>query len=175
MRHRIQSIEYRTQITQKSILSYLCSVFCRLPPSLRGFTMAEVALSLSILIIIFGMTMPLYRTFMVRNDVDIAVSTFVQNLRRAQTLSQITDGDSEWGVHIATGSILIYRGANYASRNQAFDEDTSIASSIVITGLNDVNFAKETGMPQSTGTTTFTSITNEIRNVTINQKGMVDY
>lgn len=137
--------------------------------------MLEVTLSISILVLIFGMSMPMYRIFMIRNDLDIATMTVVQDLRRAQTLSQITDGDSEWGVHIGIGSILIYKGLSYATRDTAFDEDTSISSSIIISGLNDITFTKQTGMPQSTGTTTLTSYANETRNITINQKGMVDY
>lgn len=155
------NIQYQTHILSTS--------------SFRGFTMLEVSLSLSILAMIFGMTMPLYRTFMVRNDLDLAVTTFVQDLRRAQTLSQITDGDSVWGVHVATGSILIYKGSSYALRDQALDEDTSMPLSISVSGLTNVTFAKQTGLPQSIGTTTFISNTNETRNVTINQKGMVDY
>ena len=143
--------------------------------TLRGFTMIEVALSLSILLIIFTMTIPAYNKFMVRNDTDIAVMSLVENFRRAQVLSQITDGDSSWGVHVATGSILIYKGINYVTRDQTYDEDTSVSASIVFSGLNDVLFSKQTGMPQSVGTTTLTSTTNEVRNVTINQKGTVDY
>jgi prepilin-type N-terminal cleavage/methylation domain-containing protein len=141
----------------------------------RGFTMLEIALSISILGIIFGMTIPMYRIFTVRNDLDIAAGTLVQNYRRAQTLSMLADGDSMWGVHVATGSILIYKGSSYVSRDEAVDENTEIPTSIIISGLTNVTFSKKSGIPQSTGTTTFTSITNETRNVTINQKGMVDY
>ncbi|MBP6949051.1 MAG: prepilin-type N-terminal cleavage/methylation domain-containing protein [Candidatus Pacebacteria bacterium] len=143
--------------------------------NIRGFTLLEMALSISILGIIFAMSGPLYRVFMVRNDLDITVSTMVQNLRRAQTLSQVADGDSEWGVHVATGSILLYKGFNYALRNEAFDENTEIPTNISVSGLLTITYQKKTGIPQSVGTTTFTSVTNETRNVTINQKGMVDY
>lgn len=137
--------------------------------------MVEMMLSVSMLAIIFSMTIPAYRMFMVRNDLDIATNTLVQNLRRAQTLSQITDGDSKWGVHIQIGSILIYKGENFVLRDPSFDEDTEISTSIIITGLQTVTFAKKTGMPETVGTTTLTSTTNEIRNITINEKGMVDY
>ncbi len=137
--------------------------------------MLEIALSVSILGMIFGMTIPMYRIFSVRNDLDIAVSTLVQDYRRAQMLSMIADGDSMWGVHVATGSILIYKGSSYVTRDESLDENTEIPTSIVVSGLTNVTFNKQTGLPQSTGTTTFTSITNEARNVTINQKGMVDY
>ena len=142
---------------------------------LRGFTLVEMALSISILAIIFGMVGPLYRIFMVRNDLDVTVGSMVQGLRRAKMLSVVADGDSVWGVHTATGSILIYKGATFGTRDPSFDENTDIPTSISISGLTDVVFTKKTGIPQSTGTTTFTSITNETRNVTINQKGMVDY
>jgi prepilin-type N-terminal cleavage/methylation domain-containing protein len=142
---------------------------------LYGFTMLEVILSLSILAMMFAMTVPYYSTFMIRNNLDIAVTTLVQDLRRAQTLSQITDGDSSWGVHVQVGSILLYKGPSYILRNESFDEDTEIPSSITISGINNINFEKQTGMPQTVGIITFTSNSNETRNVTINQKGTVDY
>lgn len=143
--------------------------------SMRGFTMIEVLLSLSILAMMFVMTVPYYHTFKVRNDLDIAVATVVQDLRRAQILSQITDGDSSWGVHVQVGSILVYKGPSYILRNESFDENTEIPSSITVSGINNINFEKQTGMPQTIGTITFTSNSNETRNVTINQKGTVDY
>jgi prepilin-type N-terminal cleavage/methylation domain-containing protein len=143
--------------------------------SIRGFTMLEIALSLSILGIMFGMSVPLYNIFMVRNNLDVATMTLVQDLRRAQTLSQVAYGDSQWGVHVGVGSILIYKGINYASRDVTFDEETSMPTSIIVSGLDNIMFAKQTGIPQSVGTTTLTSYTNETRNITINQKGMVDY
>ncbi|MBP6948569.1 MAG: hypothetical protein KBB50_00650, partial [Candidatus Pacebacteria bacterium] len=64
---------------------------------------------------------------------------------------------------------------NYALRNEAFDENTEIPTNISVSGLLTITYQKKTGIPQSVGTTTFTSVTNETRNVTINQKGMVDY
>ena len=137
--------------------------------------MLEIALSLAILGIMFGISMPVYRIFMIRNDLDIATMTLVQDLRRAQTLSQVAHGDSTWGVHIGVGSILIFKGVSYAARDVSFDEDTSMPTSITVSGLNTIMFTKLTGTPQSTGTTTLTSSANEIRNITINEKGMVDY
>jgi prepilin-type N-terminal cleavage/methylation domain-containing protein len=142
---------------------------------LRGFTLLEVMLSVSILAIMAGIMMPMYLSFMTRNDLDIAVNTIVEGFRRAQTLSQAGGGDTTWGVHIQTGSILLYKGVNYASRDATYDEDTSMPNSIVPAGVLDVVFAKATGLPQSYGTTTLTSQNNETRTITLNQKGMVDY
>jgi Tfp pilus assembly protein FimT len=141
----------------------------------KGFTMVEMTLSVAMLTLILGMSIPMYRTFAIRNDLDIATTQIVQGLHRAQTLSEVADGDTTWGLHVSVGSILIYKGASYATRDVSFDEDTQIASSISLSGLTDVLFAKVTGIPGSTGTFTLTSASQETRNVTINQKGMVDY
>lgn len=141
----------------------------------KGFTLPEILLSIALLSIIGGMTIPTYRIFFVRNDLDIATMTLAQNLRRAQALSQSLDGDMTWGVRVGVGSILIYKGPSFVLRDPVFDENTSITTTIVPTGINEVNFSKVYGIPSATGTFTFTSQTNEIRNVTINEKGMVEY
>ncbi len=141
----------------------------------RGFTLPEMLLSVTLLTIIGGMVIPSYHTFIVRNDLDIATMTLAQNLRRAQALSQSSDGDMTWGVRLGVGSILVYKGSSYVLRDVEFDENTQIPKSIVPTGLSEVTFSKVIGTPSATGTFTLTSQANEKRNVTINEKGMVDY
>jgi hypothetical protein len=137
--------------------------------------MLDIVLSVAMLGLIFGMTIPMYKNFSIRNDLDIATNGTVQALRRAQTLSQVADGDTSWGVHVSSGSILIYKGTSYALRDTTYDEVTAIPTSITLSGLLDVTLTKVSGLPQSTGTFILTSATQETRNVTINQKGMVDY
>jgi prepilin-type N-terminal cleavage/methylation domain-containing protein len=66
--------------------------------SIQGFTLSEILLSISLMAIIGGMIIPMYRTFLIRDDLDIAATTLAQNLRRAQALSQAADGDTTWGV-----------------------------------------------------------------------------
>ena len=41
----------------------------------RGFTLPEMLLSVTLLVMIGGMVMPMYRTFLVRDDLDIAATT----------------------------------------------------------------------------------------------------
>jgi prepilin-type N-terminal cleavage/methylation domain-containing protein len=142
---------------------------------IKGFTLPEVLLSVALLAIIGGMVIPSYHTFIVRNDLDIATITLAHNLRRAQALSQSADGDMTWGVHVGVGSILIYKGASYILRDSAYDENTQTPTTIVPTGISEVTFSKVFGLPNATGTFSLTSQANEQRNVTINEKGMVDY
>ena len=140
-----------------------------------GFTMIELLLSISIIAIIAGMSAPIYQAFQVRNDLDIATVSIVQSLRRAQILSEAVDGDSSWGVKVQSGSIILFKGVNYATRDINFDEKFDVSASITPSGVSEVAFTKFTGIPQVTGNIILTSYTNETRTITINTKGMVSY
>ncbi|HAZ17127.1 MAG: hypothetical protein UV70_C0005G0016 [Parcubacteria group bacterium GW2011_GWA2_43_13] len=141
----------------------------------RGFTLIEIILSIATIGIIAGISMPLYGSFQVRNDLDIAVSSIAQSSRRAQALSQAVDGDTSWGVNIQSGSMTVFKGASYAVRDSSFDEIVDVPTSISPSGMSEVIFTKLTGLPQTTGTFTLTSNANETRTITINAKGMVSY
>jgi prepilin-type N-terminal cleavage/methylation domain-containing protein len=143
--------------------------------STQGFTLVEVLLSVVLLSMIAGMSVPLTRIFLERNELDQTTMALAQTYRRAQFMSIAQDGDSAWGVKVTPSGILLFKGASYATRDQLFDESTSIVPSIMLSGLSEVVFQKGTGIPTTTGTSTFTARSNEIRNVTINQKGMVNY
>lgn len=141
----------------------------------RGFTLIEVLFSLVLISFLAGITIPIYQSYQVRNDLDIAGTTFAQNLRRAQMLSQAEDGDASWGLYATTGSIILFKGASFALRDNAFDETTAIPKNFIISGLSEVIFSKFYGLPQMTGTTTIASNINETRNININAKGRIQY
>lgn len=141
----------------------------------RGFTLVEILLSVATVAIIAGISVSTYQSFQVRNDLSIAATAVAQSLRRAQMLSQAVDGDTSFGLKIQSGSIVVFKGISYASRDISFDEQFDVPSSITPSGLSEIVFTKFTGMPNTAGTIIFTSSINETRNITINQKGMVDY
>ena len=140
-----------------------------------GFTLLEVLLSLAAIAVISGIAVPVYQSFQMRNDLDIATVEIAQSLRRAQTLAQAVDGDISWGIKIQSGSITLFKGANYAARDTAFDELFDLPANITPSGISEIVFTKFTGLPQTTGTATLTSNNNETRTITINSKGMVNY
>ncbi len=141
----------------------------------RGFTLIEILLSVTIIGILAGLSLPVYRTFQVKNDLSIAVDTVVQSARRAQELSRATQGDETWGVDVRSGSITVFQGANYASRNTDRDETFEIASSMNVSGVTEFVFTKLTGLPQTIGSLTLTTVAGETAIVTINSKGMIDF
>ena len=140
-----------------------------------GFTLIEVLLSITLITVLAGIAVPTYYSLLYRNDLDVAKNQMVQSLRRAEVLSLASDGDSTWGVKIQSGSVIIFKGLNYANRDIKYDEVYQIANSIAPSGLTEVVFLKLTGFPQSTGTVILTSQNNETRSITINSKGQASY
>jgi prepilin-type N-terminal cleavage/methylation domain-containing protein len=141
----------------------------------RGFTLIELLLSVLIIGMLVGLSMPVYMTFQSRNDLDISAQGLAEMLRRAQVYARNGSADTAWGVHVQSGSATLFRGATYASRNTAYDETNNLSTSITVGGLSDVVFSKLGGAPSTTGSFSLTGTTNDTRTVTINGKGMVSY
>jgi len=141
---------------------------------MKGFTIIEVIISLSIIAILAGISMPVYKIMREKNDFETAEFTVVSALRRAQILAQATKQDSDWGVHIENSQITIFKGQNYVNRDVNSDENFSISSNILTSGLTDIIFNKLTGLPGSIGPIIL-SAPDDSRNITINEKGAIEY
>lgn len=140
----------------------------------RGFTLIEMLLSVAVIALLTGLSVPVYATFNARNDLDISEQSTVEALRRAQTYARSVEGDSQWGVSIQTDKAVLFKGASYATRNAAFDETTTYGAGVNSTA-SEVVFAKLSGAPSTTGSVTLTQTsTNDTRAVSINAKGMVE-
>ena len=105
----------------------------------------------------------------------LTTTNIVQSLRRAQALSQSGDRSGSWGVHLQNGEITMFQGSSYALRNNTLDEISKISLAITFSGVDEVTFAELSGEPSTTGTITVTSNINEARNITINEKGILNF
>ena len=140
----------------------------------KGFTLLELLLSVAVISALAGLSLPVYRTLLTKNDLDIAAVAIAQSSRRAQVLSQAVDGDTSWGLKVQNGSIVIFKGANYSARDTNFDEVFDMPGSIGVGGATETVFAKFTGFPQTTGTISL-STESDSRSLTINEKGTISY
>lgn len=140
----------------------------------RGFTLLELLLSVAVIGALAGLSLPVYRTLLQKNDLDIAAVTIAQSLRRSQLLSQAVDGDTTWGVKVQSSSIVVFKGASYATRDTTFDETFDVPATIGVGGATEVVFAKFTGLPQTTGVINI-STENDTRSVSINEKGTIGF
>lgn len=144
-------------------------------PRQAGFTLVELLLSVVIISMITGMSLPVYESFVRRNDLDLTGQNLATTLRRAETYARAVDYDNAWSVEIQSSTITLFQGTSFASRNTAFDETVSIPGSVTLSGLTEVQFAKFSAVPNTTGSVMLTSTTNDTRTVTINAKGVVTY
>lgn len=141
----------------------------------RGFTLIELLLSVTILTLLVGLSLPVYESFVRRNDLDLTTQSAVSMIRRAQTYARGVDEDSIWGVRFQSSSISLFKGTSYAARDINFDETLLLPSSMTISGTTEITFAKLSGIPSQTGTVTLASSINDTRTVMVNAEGMVNY
>lgn len=132
-------------------------------------------LSVTIIALLTGMSMPVYESFSRRNDLDLTAQQVATALRRAETYARSANRDSAWSVEVQPTVITVFQGTTFASRTAAYDETVPIPGSITVSGLSEIQFAKLTAQPNTTGSITLTSNTNTTRAVTVNAKGMVQY
>lgn len=142
----------------------------------HGFTLLEVLLSVGIITALAGLSLPVFMSFNNRNDLDLAAQVVADSLRRAEVYSRGVSGDSQWGVKVQPGAVVLFKGATYATRNTDYDETTSISGALTVGGSDETVFSKLGAAPSGASSIVLASSSiNETRTVTINAKGMVDY
>lgn len=141
----------------------------------RGFTLIELLLSVAILTLLSGLSLPVYESFVRRNDLDLTAQSVVSSVRRAGIYARAVDGDSTWGVRFLSTSVTLFRGATYATRDANFDEIIPLPASVSLSGTSEIVFNKLSGTPNTTASVTLSGSTNDTRTITINTKGMVNY
>ncbi len=141
----------------------------------KGFTLIELLLSVALIGILVSFSAPVLQVFQNKNNLSVAAEAVANNLRRAQAFSQGVKEDDSWGVRVTDGDVVVFKGNDFASRDQSFDEIFEISSAIVFSDLQEVVFQEFSGEPNNSGTFVLTSLNGEAANVSINEKGMVDY
>ncbi len=140
-----------------------------------GFSFLEMMLSLVIIGMLVGLSAPVYNSFLARNDSSITAQQLAEVLRRAQVYARGMNGDSAWSVEIQSTVVTLFKGTNFSGRNTNYDEAITLPGRVTASGLAEVQFAKSTGTPSTTGNVTLTTNAGETKTVTINAEGMVSY
>lgn len=124
--------------------------------------------------IFVGAAFPLGQSYLRRGELDAAARSFASTARYAQTRAQAGENDAAWGVNVTTGSITLFQGATYATRDSTYDQAVSIPSSLVVSGTSEFDFAEETGRTTS-GTLILTDSGGTSKSITVNGFGTVDF
>ncbi|HVW66510.1 MAG TPA: type II secretion system protein [Candidatus Peribacteraceae bacterium] len=130
-----------------------------------GFSLLEVLMVIGILGVVSTATIPMYRSYQIRNDLNVATEQVTQGLARARLLAQSAKDDAGWGFYVPNGTL--YKGDSYAGRDTTYDEVYSMPSTIDFSGLTEVAYSKTKGQPSATGSIILTAIDQETRTIQI--------
>lgn len=135
----------------------------------RGFTAVDVLLTVGVIAVTAGVSVPMYRNYQIRSDLDLAVVQTLQGLSTAQLQSQTGQQDGVWGYQIPTGTVFL--GEAYAVRDTDVDKTISLPPSISVYGVEEVVFSRVDGTPSPTGDIVLEAANGETRTITVSTDG----
>jgi type II secretory pathway pseudopilin PulG len=127
----------------------------------RAFALLETLVVIGVIGALTTLSIPMYREYQIRGDLDNATQQATQGLARAKLLSQLGQQDSQWGFYVPSGTL--YKGTSYASRISQYDEVYPMPSTIAVSGLLDVSYTKVRGAPSATGSILLRALNNDQR------------
>lgn len=122
---------------------------------MRGFSLIELLVALSIFFVVGLASMNIYNTSRQAGAVQHASYLYIDAVREAILRAKSMEFDGSWGVKLVGGNTIVFNGASYAARTTANDHNYGNSGSTTITGPTEIVFAKFTGIPNTSGTTTF--------------------
>jgi len=126
----------------------------------RGFSLMEILVIVGILIVLIGMSLPVYTQYLIRSDLGIAAQLVEQALSRARLLAVSGQQADNWSF---AASGVVFRGNIYNTRSTQYDELYLIPEHVTASGITVVTFAKLTGAPNLTGSIVLQSYGQETR------------
>jgi prepilin-type N-terminal cleavage/methylation domain-containing protein len=126
----------------------------------NGFTLTEVLLTLGVFVVIAATAMPSIGAWQNSSNISSINAEIKQALVLARERSISCKNDSSHGVYFDVNSsvlenLIIYQGDNYSARNIDYDIELNFGNGIdfsSIDNINEINFAKNNGVPNVTTT-----------------------
>ncbi|NUM25495.1 MAG: type II secretion system protein [Candidatus Buchananbacteria bacterium] len=145
----------------------------------RGFTLIEMLITVGIILVVAGLSIPFLFSYSVSGDVTTYANDIERTLRRAQLQSINGYTGMPWGVYFdeAQNKMVIFQGSEYVSRDPHYDQEItySPALNVVPTFGAEIYFSVYSGTPSATGTVTVTSTEALfIKTIKINELGIID-
>lgn len=131
-------------------------------------------MAIGLMLAIGAVSISVSQDLYLKNDLEIATISLSQTVREAQMMAKEGYRDSRWGVKVQQEELTLYKGTSYDSRDTTFDEKITIPKGVEITGVDDFNFSKLEGEPQTSGNINL-KISSYENNISVNEKGILSY
>lgn len=123
----------------------------------RAFTLVEILVIVSIMVILVSLAIPSYRFFQKETDLNNSAEEIINILRLTQSKTLASERASQWGVYFDRTTdpqrFTLFKGQSYATRDSSFDEIHKLAKSIEISEINLAGGVKEVVFDRILGTT----------------------
>ena len=104
----------------------------------RAFTLIELLIIIGIVAVLAALATPALHSFQSASDLENSAEEVSNALRLAHQKTISSDGDSSWGIYFSTTSsqYVLFKGADYSSRDVAVDKVHDVPSFVSISNIN---------------------------------------
>jgi prepilin-type N-terminal cleavage/methylation domain-containing protein len=146
----------------------------------KGYTLLEIMIAVTIMVLLSGILFGVFVSLNNRQSLDSNTEMVKSVLERAQSMTLSSEGDTQYGVHLETSQVVLFKGTTYSASdpaNIATTLDPRIAMSNIVLngGGSDVIFNRLTGTTNQFGTTTLSLVasTTTQRKVIVSATGNI--
>lgn len=141
---------------------------------IKAFTLVEIMLVLSIFAIVAAIAVPLTLNWQNSEETELVTLTIVDGVRTAQNKARSNVEDSDWGAKVQTDKLIVFKGSDFSTRDQSFDEDFPFSQLVSVSGKSEIVFQKNSGRLPTTSSTQI-SLGEYSWTISINKLGTVSY
>ncbi len=150
-------------------------------PARQGFTLIEILVVISVIILIVSITNISYRYFERNTELTITAQKIVSVIKLAQNKAVSSEGDSQYGVHFESNKYILFKGITYQEGADDNIENT-VSSSLEINNINltgegsNIVFQKINGRTEQDGTINLVLISepNNLETINIHSSGQIE-
>jgi len=138
-----------------------------------GFTLIELVIVVVILLIIAGVSVPLYFKFQEFSERESVKGEALQAIREIQTQAALGIDNQNRGIYFSGHNYTTYAGTAYGSKVVGSDQTYSLSNIVSASSNTDINFLKIAGTPTlATSLTLRNDRSAETATITINALGL---
>ncbi len=138
----------------------------------HGFTLLEILISLSIMLLLVFVVSGVFRSFNKKQEIESKVVLAKSLLEEARARTLSSRNDKVYGVHFETAHIVLFEGGTYSAgvaTNELHDlgPHVSLFGTALSDGGSDIIFKRLTGETLQNGTVTLSLVSD------VSQKGIL--